>query len=67
MSTLRAIKKLLLGENWILPMGVATILAAGATIRPMAAGAWPHIGGPILVVGVVAVLLASVITTARRR
>ena len=67
MSTLRAIKKLVFGETWILPAGVAAILAAGALIRSLAAGAWPRLGGGLLLVGVVCVLVGSVTLSARRR
>jgi hypothetical protein len=67
MSTLRTIKKLLLGETWILPAGIATVLAAGGLLRSLAAGAWPHLGGAVLLTGVVFVLLSSVTRTARRR
>jgi hypothetical protein len=67
MSTLRAIKKLVLGETWILPAGVATVLVAGAAFKAAAPDAWADVGGAILAAGVLAVLLASVVVTARRR
>ena len=67
MSSLRALKKLVLGETWILPLGVAAVLAAGALLRSLAAAEWPHFGGPALLVGVLVVLLVSVGRTSRRR
>jgi membrane protein implicated in regulation of membrane protease activity len=67
MTALRTIKKLLVGETLILPLGVAAILAAGGVVRHVAASAWPAAGGPFLAVGVVAILLASSARTARRR
>jgi len=66
-TTLRTLKKLLLGETWILPIGVAVTVAAGAGLRALAGGAWQHVGGPIMLGGVLAVLAASVETSVRRR
>lgn len=63
MSTLRTLKKLVLGETWILPCGVALLLVLSALIRPLAA--WPDFGGPVLLAGVVLILLVSVGRTAR--
>ena len=68
MSTLRALKKLLLGETWLLPLGIAAIVAAaGLLVRPLAGDAWDHLGGFLLLAGVGVVLLASVARAARRR
>jgi hypothetical protein len=61
MSTLRTLKKLLLGETWLLPVGLAAVLLTCAlVIRPLAPHAWQQIGGLVLLAGVVVVLLASV-------
>jgi hypothetical protein len=66
MSTLRALKKLLFGETWLLPAGIALVVAACALlIRPLNADLWQHDGGFILLAGVVAVLVAAVSRTAR--
>lgn len=68
MSTLRTIKKLVLGETWMLPLGIAVILALAAlVIRPLASGSWDHLGGFVLLIGVAAVLLISVSRGARAR
>jgi hypothetical protein len=68
MSTLRALKKLLLGETWLLPLGVAVVMAAaGLLVRPLAASAWEHLGGFILLAGVLFILIASVARAARAR
>jgi hypothetical protein len=68
MSTLRALKKLVLGETWLLPLGVAAvILAAEFLSRRVRPDAWAHAGGFLLLAGVLAVLVASVARTARRR
>jgi hypothetical protein len=67
MSTLRTLKKLLLGETWFLPIGIALVVAAGGLlVRPLDHGVWRHVGGFVLLAGVLAVLLASVWRTARR-
>lgn len=66
MSTLRTLKKLLLGETWLLPLGLATVLIAAAILSHLL-GAWDTIGGFILLAGVLAVLLASVARAARPR
>jgi hypothetical protein len=66
MTTLRTLKKLLLGETWLLPAGIAAVVACAAlVIRPVAAGAWPHLAGFLILAGVVAVLVASVARAAR--
>jgi hypothetical protein len=67
MSTLRTIKKLLLGETWLLPAGIAATLAAGELLRRVAPEAWRQIGGPILLAGVLIVLVTSVRRTSRPR
>lgn len=68
MSTLRTLKKLILGETWILPIGLAiTIAAGGLLIRSLAESDWPHLGGFLLLAGVIVVLLASVNRSARKR
>jgi hypothetical protein len=65
MSTLRNLRKLVLGETWTLPVGVAFVVAGAAlVVRPLAAGAWEHSGGFILLAGVLAVLFASVARSA---
>ncbi len=68
MSTLRALKRLVLGETWLLPLGIAAVVAAAALlVRPLAAHAWQHLGGFMLLAGVLGVLLASVARAARPR
>jgi len=61
MSTLRTLKKLVLGETWLLPLGVAGIVGGSALlIRPLVGGEWDHVGGLIILAGIVALLLVSV-------
>jgi hypothetical protein len=65
-TTLRTLKKLLLGETWILPIGVAVTLAAGAGLSALAGDAWRHVGGLVMLVGVLATLALSVESSVRR-
>jgi hypothetical protein len=69
MSTLRTLKKLVLGETWLLPLGTAAVVAiAGLVVRPvLGRAAWEGAGGFLLLAGVVLVLLASVARSARAR
>jgi len=63
MSVLRALRTLVLGETWTLPLGVAIVLAAGALTRHYAPGAWHDAGGFLLLAGVVVVLIAALART----
>jgi hypothetical protein len=64
-STLRALKKLVLGETWLLPLGLAAvILVAELLAHRLTPDAWAHAGGFILLAGVLAVLVVSVARTA---
>jgi len=56
MTLLRTLRKLVLGETWILPLGIVTVLLVTAA----ATHAWPDSGGPILTAGVIVTLVASV-------
>jgi hypothetical protein len=67
MSTLCDLKRLLFGETWLLPVGIATVTVASLLIRPLLPNAWEHLGGFILLVGVLGVLVTSVVRTARGR
>jgi hypothetical protein len=66
-TTLRTLKKLVLGETWTLPIGVAVTLGAGACLRVLAADFWHQVGGLLMLAGVLTVLGASVAASARRR
>ena len=68
MSFLRTLKKLILGETWILPAGItAVVLAAALVVRPLLHGGWDHAGGFLLLAGVCAVLALSVSLSAGAR
>jgi hypothetical protein len=68
MSLARTLKKLIFGETWILPLGIATVvLVAALVVRPlMGHDAWRHAGGFVLLTGIATVLALSVATSARR-
>ena len=67
MTALRTLKKLLLGETWLLPAGVAAaVLLAGLVVKPSLPHAWVHAGGFVLLGAVLAVLVLSVARSARR-
>jgi hypothetical protein len=67
LSTLRTLKKLVLGETWVLPIGVAVVVGAAALLlRPLAATAWHELGGLILLAGVLGLLVISVARGASR-
>jgi hypothetical protein len=61
MSFLRALRKLLLGETLLLPIGLACVVAVAAVLSD----AWPRIGGFALLAGVTVVLALSVARSAR--
>lgn len=65
---MRALRKVVLGETWLLPLGVVAVVLAGPLVgRPLLAGAWDDLGGFVLLIGVAAVLIASVSISARPR
>jgi hypothetical protein len=57
----RALRKLVLGETWTLPLGVALTLVAGLALHAAAGHAawWRHAGGFVLLALVVAALWAA--------
>lgn len=58
---MRALRKLVLGETWALPVGVAVTLSAGLLLRAVAGDArwWHEAGGFVLLVLVLAALTAA--------
>jgi hypothetical protein len=58
---MKALRKLILGETWILPLGLtAAVLVVALVIKPLMGDAWETAGGFVLLAGVIAVLLVSV-------
>jgi membrane protein implicated in regulation of membrane protease activity len=62
MAFLRTLRKLVLGETWMLPLGVALALGAAGLLRAVAGsgGWWRQGGGFVLLALIVAALLAAV-------
>jgi hypothetical protein len=68
MNLLRTLRKLILGETWTLPAGLAVVvLVAALVVRPLLNGDWGAAGGFVLLAGIAAVLWLSVAGSARRR
>ena len=65
---MRALRKLVLGETWTLPLGVALTVAAALGLSTLAgeSGWWRHGGGFIVLALVVAALVASLAPAWRR-
>jgi hypothetical protein len=65
---IQTIRKLVLGETWTLPVGVALAVGAAALLRAVAgdAGWWRDGGGFVLLALVVAALLVAVGRPGRR-
>ncbi len=53
------LRKLVLGETWILPLGVAVTLLAGLAIDAAGPGWWHRAGGFVVLAGALATLAAS--------
>lgn len=61
MSLLRTLRKLVLGETWLLPAGVAaTLLLGGLVVKPVLGSSWGDVGGPLLLASIVVVLASAV-------
>ena len=67
MSLLRTLRKLLFGETWLLPVGLAVTLAAAVLARQLLGDDWHDAGGFVLLAGVAGVLVLSVAVSARPR
>jgi hypothetical protein len=53
------LRKLVLGETWTLPIGVAATLLAGLALDAAGPGWWHSAGGFVLLAGAVATLAVS--------
>jgi hypothetical protein len=68
MSTLRQLRKLILGETWTLPVGVGVALGTAALVRSLAGShGWWHSGGGFVLLALVAVALTVSLAGALRR
>lgn len=68
MSALAQLRKLVLGETWVLPLGVGAALGIAGLIRAIAGvnGWWHHAGGFVLL-GLVLLALGASLAGAWRR
>jgi hypothetical protein len=66
MGFLRALRKLVLGETWTLPLGVALAVALAAAVRVATGpGGWWRDGGGALLVALLVVALAGALRPGR--
>jgi hypothetical protein len=65
-TTLRTLKKLLLGETWLLPGGLVATVGVALLIRAALGDTWRDVGGFVLLAGVSLVLVCSVNVSGRR-
>ena len=57
---MKALRKLILGETWILPLGItAVVLVTALVLKPLMGDAWEQAGGFVLLAGACGVLLIS--------
>ena len=57
---MKTLRKLILGETWILPLGItAVVLVTALVVKPLMGDAWEQAGGIVLLAGACGVLLLS--------
>ena len=66
MSLLRTLRKLVVGETWTLPLGLALVLVAALVVRAAAPDLFESAGGFVLLAGVLLVSVVSVSVSAGR-
>jgi hypothetical protein len=64
-SFLVTLRKLLLGETWVLPVGLAAVVCGCLVVRHLLGEGWDQAGGFVLLAGVAVVLVLSVATSGR--
>lgn len=67
MNLLRTLKTLILGETWLLPLGVGLVVGACAVAGSLLDDAWQRYGGFALLCAIAILLSVSVAFSARRR
>ena len=60
MTVVRTLKRLVLGETWLLPIGLGGVVLVCALLRSLTGHAWVHLGGFMVLIGVLAVLVITV-------
>jgi hypothetical protein len=63
---MRALRKLVLGETWALPLAVGVLLAGALVLRAVARDLWDDAGGFLLLAGAVVALTAALPRRVRR-
>jgi hypothetical protein len=66
-SFLITLRKLLFGETWVLPVGLAAVVCGCLVVRHLLGEGWDQTGGFVLLAGVAVVLVLSVATSGRPR
>jgi hypothetical protein len=56
---MRALRKMVLGETWALPLAVGALVAAALVLRSAAPELWDDAGGFLLLAGAVVALTAA--------
>ena len=56
---MRALRKMVLGETWALPLAVGALVAAALVLRAVAPALWDDAGGFLLLAGAVVALTAA--------
>jgi hypothetical protein len=64
---MRALRKIVLGETWSLPLGVLALLLAALALRELAPAWWDRAGGWVLLALALVVLSAALAPAHRRR
>lgn len=67
MTVLRTLKKLVLGETWLLPLGIGAVVGLSLLLQTALGDGWDHLGGFVILAGVAFVLVLSVSLSARQR
>ena len=68
MTLIRTLRKLVLGETWVLPIGVALAVGAAGVLRALAGDhGWWRDGGGFVLLALVALALLAAVGRPRRR
>jgi hypothetical protein len=62
---MNALRALLLGETWALPLGVGLLAICAVVADQADPHWWPHAAGPILLVATTALVLGAIRHTSR--